>query len=76
MSRIETDRSAVYACTILSVFPLTSRISRGGGVAELAEALKIWWGSFYVFYGNSQKLVGQAIVNLEKSGRAAALPAQ
>ena len=44
--------------------------------AELAEALKIWQGSFYVLYGNSQKLVGHAISNFTKSGRAAALPAQ
>ena len=29
-----------------------------------------------LFYGNSQKLVGQAIVNFTKTGGAAALPAQ
>ena len=44
--------------------------------SELAEALKNWQGSFYVLYGNSQKLVGQAIITFTKSGRAAAPPAQ
>ena len=46
----------------------------GSWTIRAFKSSKNWWGRYYIFYGNSQKLMGYPIINFRKTGGAAALP--